>query len=328
MNCTFPLRRAALLAAFTLVSLLFSTKAFAHFGGEGVGENNRASGFRAVVGGGKDNSASGGRATVSGGALNRATGFFSTVAGGARNRAGATGASVGGGSDNLASGLQATVSGGFDNVASGEFATVAGGQDNAATNSAYAAGSHAKAIHRGAFVWADSQGADFSSSGINSFDVRAAGGVRFTTADAFRPEQTVRWRPGFGSWEFTSDAATKEAFRKVDAREVLRRVAALPVKEWNYIGYADQRHIGPTAQDWHAAFPLNRSDKTLNTADLHGVSLVAIQGLVEELKERDKTIKELKAKSAKVDSLESKNEDLTRQIEAIQKRLDSLPPAP
>jgi hypothetical protein len=145
-------------------------------------------------------------------------------------------------------------------------------------------------------------------------------------------KQTVSWVPGSGAWSFTSDAASKEAFRKVDPREVLRRVAALPVKEWNYIGYGEQRHIGATAQDWHAAFPLNESETTLNTVDLHGVSLAAIQGMVEELKERDKAIAEgdkaIAARNAKIARLKSQNEMLERQFETISKRLDTLPPGP
>jgi hypothetical protein len=48
--------------------------------------------------------------------------------------------------------------------------------------------------------------------------------------------------------------------------------------------------------------------------------LAAIQGLVEELKERDKTIEELKRRSAEVEQLKAK-------LEAFEKRLDSLPPA-
>jgi hypothetical protein len=49
---------------------------------------------------------------------------------------------------------------------------------NTATNYAFAAGRQAKAIHQGAFVWADSQGADFSSTADDQFNIRASGGIR------------------------------------------------------------------------------------------------------------------------------------------------------
>ena len=48
----------------------------------------------------------------------------------------------------------------------------------------FAAGFKAKATHTGAFVWADSQDADFSSTAVNQFNIRAAGGARFETAGA------------------------------------------------------------------------------------------------------------------------------------------------
>ncbi len=75
------------------------------------------------------------------------------------------------------------------------------------------------------------------------------------------------------------------------------------------------------AQDFHAAFALGSDDKTISTLDSDGVMYAAIQGLVEELKDRDKAIEELKARSAEVDTLKAK-------LEAVEQRLNSLPPAP
>ena len=52
------------------------------------------------------------------------------------------------------------------------------------------------------------------------------------------------------------------------------------------------------AQDFHAAFPFNDNDKMLNSADLAGVELAAIQGLNQKLeaetKEKDAEIQDLK----------------------------------
>ncbi|MGA1129516.1 MAG: tail fiber domain-containing protein, partial [Chthoniobacterales bacterium] len=98
----------------------------------------------------------------------------------------------------------------------------------------------------------------------------------------------------------------------VDATAVLAKVAAMPVMTWNYRTQDESiRHIGPTAQDFRAAFGLGENDKTISTIDPSGVALAAIQGLVEELKLRDKTIEELKAK-----------------LDAVEQRLESFPPAP
>ena len=105
-------------------------------------------------------------ATIGGGTLNGAGGLNATVAGGTLNGAGGESSSIGGGSGNQATGLYATIPGGFNNVAAGY---------------AFAGGNRAKANHVGAFVWADSSTADFTSTANNQFNVRAAGGVRFVT---------------------------------------------------------------------------------------------------------------------------------------------------
>jgi hypothetical protein len=52
---------------------------------------------------------------------------------------------------------------------------------NSAASYAFAAGYRAKANHTGAFVWADSQDADFASTANNQFNIRAAGGVQLST---------------------------------------------------------------------------------------------------------------------------------------------------
>jgi hypothetical protein len=139
------------------------------------------------------NTAGGGSATVSGGTINSANGFVATVGGGEGNYATAGYATVGGGYNNLASGQFATVGGGYKNLASGGYATVGGGVGNYATNYSatvpggfnnvagglfsFAAGNSAQATNDGAFVWADSQNANFSSTAANQFLIRAQGGV-------------------------------------------------------------------------------------------------------------------------------------------------------
>ncbi|MEU0895722.1 tetratricopeptide repeat protein [Streptomyces massasporeus] len=64
-----------------------------------------------------------------------------------------------------------------------------------------------------------------------------------------------------------------------DGYAVLRAVAQLPVSTWSYRGEEDVRHLGPMAQDWHAAFGLGADDKTIHPIDVNGVSVVAVQAL-------------------------------------------------
>jgi hypothetical protein len=120
-----------------------------------------------TIGGGKDNIGSEDYSTIGGGTANVASGYVSTIAGG---------------NTNVASGSTATVSGGSFNTASGSYGIIAGGFNNTAVgNYSYAAGRRGKANHLGAFVWADSNDADFASTANNQFNVRAYGGVRFVT---------------------------------------------------------------------------------------------------------------------------------------------------
>jgi hypothetical protein len=84
----------------------------------------------------------------------------------------------------------------------------------------------------------------------------------------------------------TSDRNAKERFKPVNAREVLNKVANLPITEWQYKTQGDARHIGPMAQDFREAFSLGRDDKHITSVDADGVALAAIQGLNEKLEEK------------------------------------------
>jgi len=158
----------------------------------GGGSYNTAGGY-ATVSGGNGNIASAGYATIGGGIYNIATAVYSTVGGGewdtasgevatvgggVGNKASGDVATVGGGWGNKASGDVATVGGGWGNVASGKWATIPGGWGNIAQgNFSLACGQRAYATHSSAFVWADSTDDYFYSQGVNTFNIRATGGV-------------------------------------------------------------------------------------------------------------------------------------------------------
>jgi hypothetical protein len=258
---------------------------------------NRVTGDFGTVSGGHGNTSGIGGA-VGGGRLNTSTNVFSTIAGGSMNLSAGSYAAVGGGLNNTSSGDYATVPGGIGNTASGDYSL--------------AAGRNASAGFQGSFVWADSQAGTFPALAQNQVNFRCAGGVRFTSGSG-AANQTLFWVPGSASWTFTSDRAKKEGFKPVDSEGVLEKVAALPVTEWNYKGYP-QRHIGCTAQDFHAAFPLNDDNTTLNDADLHGVALAAIQGLNQkverqrvELQQRESEIAEMKQQLHELEQLLNAN---------------------
>ena len=80
--------------------------------------------------------------------------------------------------------------------------------------------------------------------------------------------------------DLVSDRNAKEGFAIINPQSVLEKVATLPVTEWNYKTTKNMEHIGPMAQDFHAAFGLNgQDDKHISVVDESGVALAAIQGL-------------------------------------------------
>lgn len=98
-------------------------------------------------------------------------------------------------------------------------------------------------------------------------------------------------RPG-NSWAPTSDRNAKENFREIDPREVLARVVALPVVNYNLKSQTNTiRHLGPMAQDFHAAFGLGEDDKHITTIDADGVALAAIQGLNQKLESENAALR-------------------------------------
>ena len=307
----------------------------AGFATVGGGHANTASAFESTVGGGDSNTASGDAAVVAGGSLNAASIAFAAIGGGFNNHASGPNATIGGGVGNTASGSTVTVGGGNANTASGSLATVAGGNANAASGSratvaggesnvasgsyAFAAGRRAKTEHLaligipptlttvfddGAFVFADSSNFDFNSTTDNQFTARATGGVRFVLGIDGSGNPTWTCSASSGSaWSCSSDRNLKQNLVQLDGRDVLERLAKMPVYQWQPKGAnAQVKHYGPMAQDFHAAFALGDDDMMIGMQDADGVALAAIQGLHEivgeqryELQRKNDEIVELRA---------------------------------
>lgn len=91
----------------------------------------------------------------------------------------------------------------------------------------------------------------------------------------------------------TSDRNAKENFSEIDANEILAKIEAMPVTRWSFKTEQGVQHIGPMAQDFHAAFGLGSTDKGITTVDADGITLAAIQELVRQNKAQQLEIKEL-----------------------------------
>ena len=58
--------------------------------------------------------------------------------------------------------------------------------------------------------------------------------------------------------------------------------------------------MGPVAQDFHAAFGLGDSERTISSVDVDGVAMAAIQGLYQVVREREAEIAQLRAQLAEL----------------------------
>ena len=239
-------------------------------------------------------------------------------------------ATVSGGLNNTASGVAATVGGGFGSTASGYFATVGGGFGNiAAGTGSFVAGSNAlndTPAHIGVFLYADNSGYPFHSAAANEFAARATGGVRLVLGidGSGTPTSSCAASNGNG-WACSSDRNLKENFQPVDVASVLRRVAGLPLYLWNAKGMDPNiKHLGPTAQDFMAAFALGNSDKMIGMQDADGIALAAIQGLNQRLEEQRQSLDDQQQRIAELEDSVLQLETLRSEIAVLRQALTTL----
>ena len=129
------------------------------------------------------------------------------------------------------------------------------------------------------------------------------------------------------AFTFPSDKTQKENFQAVDGEEVLGKIRGFELSSWNFIGHDPKkfRHYGPMAQDFFAAFGHDGlgqigSETTINSGDLAGILMIAVQAL-------EKRTAELKQKEAQLAVLESKVEELKAKhayFETVAARLEAL----
>lgn len=286
-------------------------------GSAAFGENTRASGSYSFAAGltttasGSEAVAFGNGSTASGA---RSFAFNGTATGSAAVAMGsgaqATGdESISLGQSSIAGGLGATVLG--PSIANGSYSVAIGLQNSASGNFSVAIGKNARTANRQGSVVLGDGCAGFSSDSVypnanNQFVARGCGGIRFFTSQNL--SSGVEVAAGGGSWSSISDRGRKEHFLAVDGEDVLARLRTVPVSSWNYITQDDAiRHMGPVAQDFHAAFGLGESDLLINTVDIDGVNMAAVQAL-----------------TARTDALRTENEALRRENAAQAAEISDL----
>lgn len=306
---------------------------------------------------GSDTEASGvastamGRRTTASGDRSTTMGSHATASG---NRSTAMGRrTTASGDGSTAMGSHATASGdgatamGEITTASGDLSTAMGFYTTASGWKSTAMGSHASTNgHAGSFVYGDGYlpgddpYAEVEATRSDQFVVRAQHiwlGTDNSVSDPtgqFLTTSTGAYLSTGGTWTDASSRAAKENLRAVDPGAVLAKVAELPVERWNYRAERPEvQHLGPSAEDFHAAFGLGADAKHIAPLDVGGASLLAIQALEERTREQEQelekqveTVEELRSEKAEQAEKIEELSDRVQRLEALVEQLEAADP--
>jgi hypothetical protein len=159
-------------------------------------------------------------------------------------------------------------------------------------------------------------GSDFSSS----LGIGVRGSSENGTAASFSGGKdgggSCTYAGGAG-WNCSSDRNLKEHFTAVDRGAVLDRLDAMPVFYYQMKhSKSPIRYLGPTAQDFKAAFGLGDSDTTIASGNEAGVTIAATQALYRKLKDDEAKIAALERQLAHQDAaMASLNARMTHLLE-------------
>ena len=111
-------------------------------------------------------------------------------------------------------------------------------------------------------------------------------------------------------YTYSSDKTKKENFQPVDGEEVLKKIGGFGLTSWNYIGQDSKqfRHYGPMAQDFFAAFGNDGigtigTPTTINSGDMAGILMIAVQALEKQNREMKAENSDLKARLERLERL-------------------------
>lgn len=280
---------------------------------------------------------------VSGGYGNKATNNFSTIGGGYKNNTGnAEYQTISGGQENSTSNYNSTVGGGYKNSCNGSMGVIAGGQENfiQGGDAATICGGKSNRNYGDYSVIAGGEGdtissyADYSlafgkgvyldqSYRVAFFDSVAWGKLTLNRDDRTSlPVGAIQAGPIsgggggggaylslFGTWTDASSISFKDNITTYDRTDLFRKISSMPVEFWQYRN-SDERHIGPMAEDFSAAFDVGiigetdgqRENQYLAASDVAGVALAGVKELIQENKELKAIIAQLEERISKIEN--------------------------
>ena len=310
---------------FAGYSLFFDTKNGAFRSGyisnAPRGERSVAMGHLAVASGGS--SVAIGNGVTASGIFSFATGYntiasanFSTAIGTETEAVGENAIAIG----------QQSIASGNSSIAIGQSTSAIGISSTAMGSSTIASGNHSTAMGNyvstngftGALIIGDNSTTTILNiATANSFRARFDGGYRFFTSAASINAESCQLPAGGNAWVTASDYRLKEKFQQSNGEDFLKKIATMKLGSWNYLSQnpLKQRHYGPMAQDFYAAFGKDEfgtigNDTTINSADFDGVNLIAIQAL--------------EKRTQKIEQLEKENDVLKKMMLQLRKEMDDL----
>ena len=207
--------------------------------------------------------------------------------------------------DNVSSTGNSSLATGYNTTASGNYSTAMGNYvSTSALDGAFTIGDNSTTTVMNTFI-------------ANGFRARFAGGYRLFTNSAANIGAFLN--ANANAWAALSDVRLKEKFLAVDGESFLKKIAAMPLTTWNYIGQDVKtlRHYGPMAQDFYNAFGHDDlgeigCDTLINQQDFLGVNLIAIQALEKRTKNINELQKENMKLNSKIQLLETRLENLEK----------------
>jgi hypothetical protein len=237
-----------------------------------------------------ENTLVGGESNIVSGVNSLAFGFNNSVT---------SGASAAFGVDNSVSGDRSFAFG-TSSVASNYSSFAFGNNARATGSGSFAFGTSAFTGNRaGAFVLSDEHIDTISATTDHSMTMRFSGGYRlFSNTNATIGTQL---NANANAWSTISDSTLKENFISADGASFLKKIATMRLGSWNYKGQTPQtlRHYGAMAQEIYSNFGNDGigtigDDTSINSADMDGIMMIAIQELIKQNKELKSEIEALK----------------------------------
>jgi hypothetical protein len=156
--------------------------------------------------------------------------------------------------------------------------------------------------------------ADVGAPDLNNATAIGAGAIVDASNKVRLGDANVTVIEGQVAFSYISDKTQKENFQPVDGEEVLRKIRGFELTSWNFVGHDPEkfRHHGPMAEDFFAAFGHDGvgqigSETTINSGDMAGILMIAVQAL-------EQRTRELRRKEARIAVLESRLEALELRI--------------